>query len=93
MHGGRAFGFCMIVGRVPAMSEKMDRVVILSDTTPKGLADAVNRIINRVQSGQTPAEVISVSYQSLSAISLSQPGTPEYSALLHLRGERLPDDI
>jgi len=75
------------------MSERMDRVVILSDTTPKGSADAVNRIINRVQGGQTPAEVVSVSYQALSAISLSQPGTPEYSALLHLRGERLPDDL
>ncbi len=75
------------------MGERMDRVVILSDTTARGLADAVNRIINRVQGGQTPGEVVSVSYQALSAISLSQPGTPEYSALLHLRGERLPDDL
>ena len=75
------------------MSEKLDRVVILTDTTPKGLAEAINRIINRVQGGQTPVEVVSVSYQALSALSLSQPGTPDYSALLHLRGERLPDDI
>jgi chromosomal replication initiation ATPase DnaA len=75
------------------MSEKLDRVVILSDTTPKGLADAVNRIITRLQGGQTPVEVVSVSYQALSALSLSQAGTPEYSALLHLRGERFPDDI
>ncbi len=79
--------------RVLVMSEKLDRVVILSDTTPKGLADAVNRIITRLQGGQTPVEVVSVSYQALSALSLSQAGTPEYSALLHLRGERFPDDI
>ena len=71
----------------------MDRVVILNDTTPKGLADAINRIINRVQGSQAPVEVVSVSYQALSALSLSQPGTPDYSALLHLRGERFPDDI
>ena len=75
------------------MSEKMDRVVILNETTPKGLADAINRDINRVQGGQTPAEVVSVSYHALSALSLSQAGTPDYSALLHLRGERFPDDI
>ena len=75
------------------MSEKMDRVVILNETTPKGLADAINRVINRVQGGQTPAEVVSVSYQALSALSLRQAGTPAYSALLHLRGERFPDDI
>lgn len=75
------------------MSEKLDRVVILSDTTPKGLADAINRIINRVQGGQVPVEVVSVCYQALSALSLSQPGTPDYSALVHLRGERFPDDI
>jgi chromosomal replication initiation ATPase DnaA len=79
--------------RVLVMSEKLDRVVILSDTTPKGLADAVNRIITRLQGGQAPVEVVSVSYQALSALSLSQAGTPEYSALLHLRGERFPDDI
>jgi membrane-bound ClpP family serine protease len=66
------------------MSEMMDRVVILNDTTPQGLAEAVNRIINRVQGGQTPVQVVSVSYQALSAMSLSQPGTPDYSALLHL---------
>jgi hypothetical protein len=83
----------MVLGRVPEMSETMDRVVVLNDTTPKGLADAINRIINRVQGGQFPVEVVSVSYQALSALSLSQPGTPDYSALLHLRGERLPDDI
>lgn len=71
----------------------MDRIVILNDTTPKGLQDAINRIITRVQGSQTPAEVVSVSYQALSALSLSQPGTPDYSALLHLRGERLPDDL
>mgnify|MGYP007112092610 FL=1 len=71
----------------------MDRVVILNDTTPKGLADASNRIINRVQGSQAPVEVVSVSYQALSALSLSQRGTPDYSALLHLRGERFPDDI
>ncbi len=75
------------------MSDTMDRIVILNDTTPQGLAEAINRIINRVQGGQTPAEVVSVSYQALSALSLSQPGTPDYSALLHLRGERLPDDL
>jgi hypothetical protein len=75
------------------MSEMMDRVVILNDTTPQGLAEAVNRIINRVQGGQTPVQVVSVSYQALSAMSLSQPGTPDYSALLHLRGERFPDDV
>jgi hypothetical protein len=83
----------VVVERVLSMTDKMDRVVILNDTTPKGLADAVNRIINRVQGGQSPAEVVSVSYQALSAMSLSQAGTPDYSALLHLRGERLPDDI
>jgi membrane-bound ClpP family serine protease len=83
----------MVLGRVLEMSETMDRVVVLNDTTPKGLADAINRIINRVQGGQFPVEVVSVSYQALSALSLSQPGTPDYSALLHLRGERLPDDI
>lgn len=71
----------------------MDRIVILNDTTPKELQDAINRIIARVQGSQTPAEVVSVSYQALSALSLSQPGTPDYSALLHLRGERLPDDL
>lgn len=71
----------------------MDRVVVLSATTPKGLEDAVNRVINRAQGGQVPAEVVSISYQALSALSLSQPGTPDYSALLHLRGERLPDDL
>lgn len=75
------------------MSDTVDRVVILNDTTPRGLADAINRIINRVQGGQTPVEVVSVSYQALSALSLSQPGTPDYSALLHLRGERFPDDL
>ncbi|MFN8678352.1 MAG: hypothetical protein U0Z70_18390 [Thermomicrobiales bacterium] len=75
------------------MSEKMDRVVVLSATTPKGLEDAINRVINRAQGGQVPAEVVSISYQALSALSLSQPGTPDYSALLHLRGERLPDDL
>jgi hypothetical protein len=75
------------------MGETMDRVVILNDTTPQGLADAVNRVINRVQGGQTPVEVVSVSYQALSALTLSQAGTPDYSALLHLRGERFPDDI
>lgn len=71
----------------------MDRVVVLSATTPKGLEDAVNRVINRAQGGQVPAEVVSISYQALSVLSLSQPGTPDYSALLHLRGERLPDDL
>ncbi len=71
----------------------MDRVVVLSATTPKGLEDAINRVINRAQGGQVPAEVVSISYQALSALSLSQPGTPDYSALLHLRGERLPDDL
>lgn len=75
------------------MSEKMDRVVVLSATTSKGLEDAINRVINRAQGGQVPAEVVSISYQALSALSLSQPGTPDYSALLHLRGERLPDDL
>ena len=75
------------------MSDTIDRVVILNDPTPQGLADAINRIINRVQGGQTPVEVVSVSYQALSALSLSQPGIPDYSALLHLRGERLPDDL
>ena len=71
----------------------MDRVVVLSATTPKGLEDAINRVINRAQGGQVPAEVVSISYQALSALSLSQPGTPDYSALLQLRGERLPDDL
>ena len=71
----------------------MDRVVVLSATTPKGLEDAINRVINRAQGGQVPAEVVSISDQALSALSLSQPGTPDYSALLHLRGERLPDDL
>lgn len=75
------------------MSEPTDRVVILNDTTPKGLAEAINRVIHRVQGGQTPVEVVSVSYQALSALSLSQAGTPDYSALLHLRGERFPDDM
>jgi hypothetical protein len=88
-----SIGLAHGAGKVPIVSETIDRVVILNDTTPKGLADAINRIINRVQGGQTPVEVVSVSYQALSALSLSQPGTPDYSALLHLRGERLPDDI
>ena len=93
MLDGSAFDVRILREGVLIMSEKMDRVVILNDTTPKGLADAVNRIINRVQGGQTPAEVVSVSYQALSAMSLSQAGTPDYSALLHLRGERFPDDL
>ena len=71
----------------------MDRIVILTDTTPQGLQDAINRIVTRVQGSQSPAEVVSVSYQALPALSLSQPGSPDYSALLHLRGERLPDDL
>jgi hypothetical protein len=83
----------VVLEGVLAVSDTLDRVVILNDTTPKGLADAINRIISRVQGGQTPVEVVSVSYQALSALSLSQPGTPDYSALLHLRGERLPDDL